>query len=39
VHPRGDPLPQALPRPPRLATTSAAPPGVRDDSPPINFLT
>ena len=37
-HPGGDPLPQALPRPPRLAPPTAAPPGTRT-SPPINFLT
>ena len=37
-HPRSDPLPQALPRPPRLATAPAAPPR-QEHSPPINFLT
>ena len=37
-HPRSDPLPQALPRPPRLAPAAAAPPRPRT-SPPINFLT
>ena len=38
-HPRSDPLPQALPHPPRLATAATAPPGARNDAPPINFLT
>src|SRR5215212_1892127 len=33
-----DPLPQALPHPPSLATPAAAPPRTRT-SPPINFLT
>ena len=30
---------QALPHPPRLATSPAAPPGARNDATPINFLT
>jgi transposase len=36
-HPRSDPLPQALPRPPRLATAPAAHPA--QDIHTINFLT
>ena len=38
-HPRSDPLPQALPRPPRLATPAAAPPRPRNTAITINFLT
>ena len=38
-HPRSHPLPQALPRPPRLATPAAAPPGPRNTAITINFLT
>jgi len=38
-HPRGDPLPQALPHPPRLATATAAQRRHRNTAPPINFLT
>ena len=38
-HPRSDPLPQALPRPPRLATAPAAPPRPRNTAITINFLT
>jgi transposase len=34
-HPRSDPLPQALPRPPRLATAPAAPP---DQDPEIHSI-
>jgi transposase len=37
-HPRSDPLPQALPRPPLLATPAAARPRPRKPL-PINFLT
>jgi transposase len=37
-HPRSDPLPQALPRPPRLAPTPSRPTRSRT-SPPLNFLT
>jgi hypothetical protein len=35
-HPRSDPLPQALPRPPRLATPTAAPPGQEELAPSIS---
>jgi transposase len=38
-HPRSHPLPQALPRPPRLATPPAAPPRTRNTAITINFLT
>jgi Transposase len=38
-HPRGDPLSQALPHPPRLAAPPAAPRRHRTTAPPINFLT
>jgi transposase len=37
-HPRSDPLPQALPHPPRLATAPAAPPD-RTPPPTLNLLT
>ena len=37
-HPRSDPLPQALPRPPRLAPPPAAPSRTRTPPSPINFL-
>ena len=38
-HPRSDPLPQALPRPPHLATPPAAPFRPRNTAITINFLT
>jgi hypothetical protein len=38
-HPRSHPLPQALPRPPRLATPPTAPPRPRNTAITINFLT
>jgi transposase len=38
-HPRSHPLPQALPRPPRLATPPAAPSRPRNTAITINFLT
>src|SRR6266545_1832504 len=38
-HPRSDPLPQALPRPPRLAPAAAAPPRPGELPLPINSLT
>ena len=37
--PRSHPLPQALPRPPRLATPATAPPSRRNTAITINFLT
>ena len=37
-HARSDPLPQALPHPPRLATPPAAPPGPRNTAPPHQIL-
>jgi transposase len=38
-HPRSDPLPQAPPHPPRLATAPAAHPGQGNTATTINFLT
>jgi transposase len=37
--PRSDPVPQAPPRPPHLATAARAPTRPRNDSPTIHFLT